>query len=384
MRNMNRRGGLLMGLVLSGLAGFPMAVAKAEDAPKAPEAVAKPVAEKPVAAPATGRSKEAILADLNAAGTELRGMLKSPDSFSDEKQRTELAPKAIPVMKKFLVAFDELVTQDPMAKAQSGSVHGQFLSMLTVLGDADAEKRLTALAAGDGAEAVDAKGAMLMAKWWRNSKDAAAQKKLIEEGRVLLKANAMNDSVAMIIMQMAEQGAASPELKDSAEKVVVEEAKGPRAKMLVQGIQATQKLKAMEGKELVIASVTNEGKPFTTADWKGKVILVDFWATWCKPCRAELPRVKKAYADFHPKGLEILGVSCDNEPAALKAFLTENKDMPWTQLFDEKTPGWHPLATQYGIEGIPTMFLIDKKGIVRSITARENFETEIPKMLDEK
>lgn len=384
MRNMNRCGGFLIGLVLAQFAGFPALVAKAEDAPKPPAAVEKPVAEKPATTPTTGRSKETILADLNAAGTELRGLLKSPNAFSDEKQRAELAPKAIPVMKKFLVAFDELVAQDPMAKAQSGSVHGQFLSMLTVLGDADAEKRLSALAGGDGTEAVDAKGAMLMANWWRNSKDAVAQKKLIDDARSLLKANAMNDSVAMIVMQMAEQGAASPELKDAAEKVVVDEAKGPRSKMLVQGIQATQKLKAMEGKELVIAGVTNEGRQFTTADWKGKVILVDFWATWCGPCRAELPRVKKAYADFHPKGLEILGVSCDRDPAALKAFLTENKDMPWTQLFDEKTPGWHPLATQYGIEGIPTMFLIDKKGIVRSITARENFETEIPKMLDEK
>ena len=58
--------------------------------------------------------------------------------------------------------------------------------------------------------------------------------------------------------------------------------------------------------------------------------------------------------------------------------------MPWTQLFDEKTPGWHPLATQFGIDGIPTMFLIDKKGVVRTVKARENFEELIPKMLDEK
>jgi hypothetical protein len=80
----------------------------------------------------------------------------------------------------------------------------------------------------------------------------------------------------------------------------------------------------------------------------------------------------------------VLGVSCDQNGAALKGFLEKNPDMPWPQLFDEKTPGWHPLAKDFGIEGIPTMFLIDKKGVLRSVEARESFEEEIPKLLGEK
>jgi hypothetical protein len=66
--------------------------------------------------------------------------------------------------------------------------------------------------------------------------------------------------------------------------------------------------------------------------------------------------------------------------------MTENPDMPWPQLFDSAAAAkrdWHPLANTYGITGIPTMFLIDKKGIVRTVTARENFEELIPKMLKE-
>jgi thiol-disulfide isomerase/thioredoxin len=145
-----------------------------------------------------------------------------------------------------------------------------------------------------------------------------------------------------------------------------------------------KKLRSLENKPLTIAGVRDNGNQLSTADWKGKVILVDFWATWCGPCRAELPRVKKAYADFHDKGLEVLGVSCDNDGNELAQFLKANPDMPWPQLFDAKTPGWHPLAKSYGINGIPTMFLIDKKGVVRSVTARENFEDEIPKLLAEK
>ena len=124
-----------------------------------------------------------------------------------------------------------------------------------------------------------------------------------------------------------------------------------------------------------------------TKDWKGKVILVDFWATWCGPCIAELPKVKKIYKDYHDKGLEILGVSCDSEAGELKGFIAKNPDMPWPQLFDaQQNPklNWHPLAKEYGINGIPTMFLIDKKGVVRTVEARQEFEELIPKMLQEK
>ena len=384
MQTTPRSGLLVLSLILGSLVSLPFTVTRADDAPKA----APPAAEKPAATPATApstqRSREAIMTDLNDAGKAMRAAIPSLEALGDAKKREEMAPKAIPAMKKFLSTFDELTAQDPMAKAQSAQVHAQFLSMMTALGDADAEKQLNQLAQGGGDEALECKMAVILAKWWKNSTNAAGQKPLLDDARALLKDNPKSDSVAMTIMQMSEQGAASPEIKEAAQTIVVEGAKGPRATMLIAGIQANQKLKSLEGKELTLAGVTQDGKQFTTADWKGKVILVDFWATWCAPCRAELPRVKKAYADNHAKGLEIIGVSCDREPAALAAFLKENPDMPWPQLFDAKMPGWHPLATQYGVEGIPTMFLIDKKGIVRSVSARENFEEVIPKMLDEK
>jgi thiol-disulfide isomerase/thioredoxin len=127
-----------------------------------------------------------------------------------------------------------------------------------------------------------------------------------------------------------------------------------------------------------------DGSKFSTAAWKGKVVLIDFWATWCGPCKEELPNVKKAYADYHAKGLEIIGVSCDNGAGTLKQYLEKNPDMPWPQLFDPAKPGWHEIATNLGVKGIPTMFLIDRAGILRTTEARGNLEKEIPKLLAEK
>jgi len=102
------------------------------------------------------------------------------------------------------------------------------------------------------------------------------------------------------------------------------------------------------------------GKPLSVGKFKGKVVLVDFWATWCGPCVAELPNVKKAYAEYHDAGFEIIGVSLDNKREALDEFLKKNK-MSWPQTFDGK--GWeNEIAGQYGIQSIPATFLIGPDG----------------------
>lgn len=128
------------------------------------------------------------------------------------------------------------------------------------------------------------------------------------------------------------------------------------------------RLLALPGQPMRIEGTRLDGTPFDPAALAGKVVLVDFWATWCQPCVAEIPNILAAHEKYHDRGFEVLGISLDESREDVEDFITGQR-IPWPTLYSGQ--GWQdPMAMSYGVRSIPRLILIGRDGRVISIDAK--------------
>lgn len=216
------------------------------------------------------------------------------------------------------------------------------------------------------------------------NKEVTALLTLQFEG-LLAKEDAEEEAVIQTGMMLAQF---SQQQGDKESTVMVQEAFAARAKENPGSsyAQVAQALEAMVNKIGVgdspeLSATTLEGKEISLAEFKGKVVLIDFWATWCPPCIEGLPEIKKAYHAYKDKGFEIIAISLDQSIEPLEEFIAE-EDLNWINVFDADQKS--SLADQFNVTSIPSLYLLDQEGKIVALNPRGEgvLEAELEKLLD--
>jgi len=108
---------------------------------------------------------------------------------------------------------------------------------------------------------------------------------------------------------------------------------------------------------------TIAGNQFALSDLRGRVVVLDFWATWCPPCRMETPELQKLWDKYRDKGLVVIGISLDREGAQVVRKFAEDNKLTYWQVVDAQGR----IAEKYGIRPIPTTYIVDAKGVIQHV-----------------
>ena len=349
----------------------------------------------PATQPATqgqGRPIAAVMTDIQGMQQELAGVMSDPAVLSNPELRDQTAEKAIPVLKKLAGLMAEAAAAAPnpvLGEQMQGGVY-QIQAILVGFGDGETEAKLKA------EESVEAKSALSLGHFV-GADDSAGKMAAVQELDALATDNPENAAVAQAAIGMASLGERDAEVATAAKKIINEKLKGEMAEQLKAALKQMEEAQKAErefvakfmDKPLAIEGQKLGGGTVSIADYKGKVLMVDFWATWCPPCIAALPKVKEDYAKYKDQGFEVLGVSLDYTPEPLKKFLADNPEMTWTQIYTESDPtASAKIAEGLGITVIPTVFLLDRNGNVRAVALGGGDQMEalhkmIPELLKE-
>ncbi|WP_437227018.1 TlpA family protein disulfide reductase [Planctomicrobium sp. SH661] len=282
----------------------------------------------------------------------------------------------------------------------------QLYAALLELGDKSVEARKTAFLKELGeSPRASIKGLLRQVSYEDRlmkfpTQDAAAQTAFVDEVAAMVQAAPADSEeeiqfsvqLAMVTAQVLED-MKSPLTNASYQKLIkaIEARKDPRLDDIVENLQGTLRRLELPGHPIEISGTTIDGKEFDIREYKGKVVLVDYWATWCAPCVAEIPFMKQVYAAYHDKGFEIVGVSLDEDPEQLSKFVA-SRGINWVTLVgdDKDGLGWkNKNAARYAITMLPHMILVNQEGNVVAVHAGglrfgkdgASLQTELEKLL---
>lgn len=315
-------------------------------------------------------------------------------AFVQQLQQPQGRPKSREEMMQYFgkVAAVSLEAADKiLAQSQPGdetAVAGsrmklESLMMLSQLGDENAEKDLVAYATSltespnpELANEARRIGLLVAARRvMTNGGEGGAE--LLESIKGMLEANPDDAQTAQLAMQVASAFENMPGGADLSKQAYstlatsLAKSSDERLQQMAAKFDGVLRRLDLPGNPIEITGTLLSGEPFDQASLEGQVVLVDFWATWCGPCIAELPNVLAQYKKYHARGFEVIGISLDEDKQALVDFVEERK-IPWPILFEKSEgSGWnHPMATKYGISGIPTVILVGRDGRVVSLDVR--------------
>jgi len=361
-------------LVPSLLAGIAAAVVIHPVSARQPAAIAEPAADGLVVPPLPQGTPEQLL--------EFVSGLMPPKA--QPKSREEALTYLRGVAGVSVQAADKILAgvkvDDPLY-AKAATLKLESLMRLAQFGDEQAAEEMTKFAATLATSpvpslAMEGKRLQIVGeaqKMFAEEKFDAAPA-LVARAAELMKAAPGDQKTAMLVMQLAgalEQIPDGEEIAANALQTfgpILESSPDPKIKELGASFAGKLRLLTLPGKPMEISGDLLDGKPFNQKSLAGKVVLVDFWATWCGPCVAEIPNMLEQYEKYHAKGFEVVGISLDEDKEKVDSFIDENK-IPWPIIYAGK--GWQdPTAQFYGISGIPQLILIGRDGKVITLNAR--------------